>query len=985
MEKLNVSSYAPCPHWLSDEGLRTLEAGYLLPGECPRDLYLRVAHTAAKYLNKPELQQDFFDVLYKAYIGLSTPVASNFGTNKGQAISCFSAVISDSVDGIYKSLREAALLSKAGGGHGLYYGDLRPAGSPIGKNNGTSGSVLTWAKQFDLCSSSVSQGNTRRGSFAHYIPIEHPDAYDFLLAKDHLEGDPRNMLDSNIAFTITDAFMQKVLAGDEKAHKIWGKTLEMNLKVGTPYLLFIDNVNNQRSEAYKLHNLFIKTSNLCVVGDTKILTSEGHIPIKELENKTIEVWNGEVFSQTTVYKTGVNQSLLKITTDSGQELICTPYHKFHLHSGSKKNIVIKDAQDLLVNDKLIKFELPLLQQGDKILENAYANGFYTGDGTKVKNKQQIYLYGKKKKLAHLFTCKFTESKCSDRLVGNYTTLFSKFFIPNVTYSLQSRLDWFAGLLDSDGCLLTNKQYNTQGLQITSINLPFIKEVQLFLQMLGVYSKITKNKTEGIYFLPANNGTGLLREFNCKECYRLVIASSGVETLLKLGLNCHRLCIKSSKANREATQFIKIKKVEHLSYTEDTYCFTEPLRNLGMFNGILVGNCAEILEYADPLHTFVCCLCSLNLSLWEDWKDYKSQNTNKTVPELAVYLLDAVMDDFIFRGSKEPGLANAVRSAQKGRALGIGTMGLAYLYQQKNLPFHSFDSRNLNIEIHKYIKQLTEKASRDMYLEYGGCEWSEGTKMRHSLLRATAPTRTNCVISGAHSPGIEPSDSNSYTAKQAKGSFIRKNHMLEALLETKNKNTYEVWDSILYHNGSVFHLDFLDINEKLLFATAREIDPEALLIQAADRTPYIDQGQSLNRFVHPNIPIKKLNDLIFKTWKSGVKSTYYTKSSSEKIIDKVKNKAHIITKPDCIYCTKAKELFTTLGISYSEYSLDTVTHFTWNTVPQIWLEGHFIGGYHDLLEFTNINNNKSYNTSSLNSVPSLSPVTSSFQECSSCEA
>ena len=395
-------------------------------------------------------------------------------------------------------------------------------------------------------------------------------------------------------------------------------------------------------------------------------------------------------------------------------------------------------------------------------------------------------------------------------------------------------------------------------------------------------------------------------------------------------------------------------------------------------------CSEITLFTDENHSFVCCLSSLNLFKWDEWKEWKSLETGLGVIELSVYLLDAVLEEFIKRATPMVGLGRAVRSAKKGRALGIGVMGLHHLYQKKNLPFKSKAARELNIEIFKTIKERSHQASKDMALEFGEPEWCKGTGYRHSHLTAIAPTRTNSVISGAFSPGIEPTDNNYYTAKQAKGSFVRKNPLLENLLESKGFNTPETWDSILDKSGSVMHLDCLSIDEKLVFLTAREIDQEEIIRQAADRTPYIDQAQSINRFIHPNIPLKKYAELMFKAWKNGVKSLYYTKSSSEKVIGKVRNVAHIITKPDCPYCVKTKELFDEKGIEYTEYSREDVSHFGWKTVPQIWYQGHHIGGYQDLVQFVNSQSVNLKIVGGLEDTPKIiKREDSEYEECESC--
>lgn len=289
MHKLDVSSYNPSPAWLSEEGLKTLQRGYLLPEETPRDLYARVAYTACRYLNRPDLQQDFFDILYKGYLGLATPVASNFGTTKGYPISCFSTSVKDSIAGIYKHKQEAAVLSKIGGGVGVYYGNVRPGGAPIKNGSGgTSNSVVNWIAEYDKTANNVSQGSTRRGAFAHYLPIEHPDAYELMLAKDHLDGDPRKMIDGNIAFTVSDWFMIKVMQGDPDAKRIWSKALETNLKTGSPYFIFIDNVNRQNPEAYKLHGLEVETSNLC--SEIMLYTDDLHTFVCCLSSLNLARW-----------------------------------------------------------------------------------------------------------------------------------------------------------------------------------------------------------------------------------------------------------------------------------------------------------------------------------------------------------------------------------------------------------------------------------------------------------------------------------------------------------------------------------------------------------------------------------------------------------------------------------------------------------------------------------------------------------------------
>ena len=605
---------SPIPQWLSEEGKATLGRGYLMPGETPRDMHNRLATHAAKVLNRPDLHADLFEIFWNGWLGPATPVASNFGTSRGLPISCYSVHLDDSVNSIYSHLKEVAQLSKHGGGVGVYMGDVRPASAPIA-GGGRSTGVVPWAQQYDLAARVVSQGGVRRGSFAIYLPIDHPDVPELLLAKDHSKGDPRRFIDSNIGLTVTDKWIEEMIAGDTAKQELFSEVLRTRLISGSPYLVFIDNVNRQNPDCYKERNLEVKTSNLC---------------------------------------------------------------------------------------------------------------------------------------------------------------------------------------------------------------------------------------------------------------------------------------------------------------------------------------SEITLYTDDGHSFVCVLSSLNLAKYNEWKDWKG-TSGLSVPALSTYFLDAVVEDFIHKASRITSMGRAVRFAQKSRALGLGTMGLHLLYQKEGIPFASNAARQLNIEVHEFIKSESVKASRELAKCYGEPEWCAGSGLRNTHLLAVAPTRTNSVISGAFSQGVEPIDANYFVAKQAKGTFVRKNPVLEELFCERGQ-TDDVWDSVLEAKGSVQHLDFLSPHEKEVFKTAREIDQFEIVKQAADRTPFICQAQSLNLFVHPEIDGEELVRLHLAAWKNGVKSLYYLRTTSLVAQRKAKPEAKVITKDDCPYCTKLKDQLKVDGISYVEVDRASVKDFPYKTVPQLWLSGEHIGGY-----------------------------------------
>lgn len=283
-------------------------------------------------------------------------------------------------------------------------------------------------------------------------------------------------------------------------------------------------------------------------------------------------------------------------------------------------------------------------------------------------------------------------------------------------------------------------------------------------------------------------------------------------------------------------------------------------------------CTEIFLYTDEDHSFVCCLSSLNLTKWDEWKD-------TDLVEIATYFLDGVMEEFIQKAKKLRGFERSVRFAEKSRALGLGVLGWHSLLQSKMLAFDSFESMMLNSQIFRQVRDQAQAASRKLAQEYGEPEWCVGTNMRNSHLTAIAPTASNSIISGNVSAGIEPIAANAYTKKTAKGNFVQQNPLLRNLLQDKGKDTEAVWKSILENNGSVQQLDFLTDQEKEVFLTAREINQFAIVKQAGQRQKFIDQGQSVNLFFPQNASPKYIHQVHMEAWKQGLKSLYYFRSES----------------------------------------------------------------------------------------------------------
>jgi len=290
-------------------------------------------------------------------------------------------------------------------------------------------------------------------------------------------------------------------------------------------------------------------------------------------------------------------------------------------------------------------------------------------------------------------------------------------------------------------------------------------------------------------------------------------------------------------------------------------------------------CSEITLHTDENHSFVCCLSSLNLAKYEEWKD-----TNLIYD--ATWFLDGVMEEFIQRAKGLRGFENAVRSAQKGRAIGLGVLGWHTYLQEKGVPFEGLLAQFETRKIFSQIKIESERASMDLAEIYGEPLWCVGTGMRNTHLRAIAPTVSNSKLSGNVSPGVEPWAANVFTEQSAKGTFIRKNPTLVKLLKKHKLNTNETWNKILADGGSIQDINALDnitmghdIPVKEVFKTFKEINQLELVNQAGLRQQYVDQSVSLNLAFPSEATPKWLNKVHFDAWKKGVKTLYYTRTES----------------------------------------------------------------------------------------------------------
>jgi len=889
MNLLDLKALGEAPAWMQDEGFKTLQGGYLLPHETPRDMYLRVANAAASYYeNKAYWSEKFFNAMWKNWLCISSPIASNLGTSRGLPISCNSIHVGDSVDSIFKKSHELAMLSKNGAGVGIYLGDIRGRGAPI-KGNGKSEGIVPWARIYDTTTVSVSQGSTRRGASAVYLPIDHLDIEEFIQIRRPTGDVNRRCLNLNHGVCITDEWMQSLLAGDQGKRSLWQEILTARVETGEPYLFFTDNVNKANPECYTANGLSVKTSNICcLAGETLVATSEGPLRIDSLVGKTVSIFDGKNWVQNSSFSQRGEDSLVRVHLSDSSYVDSNPSHRWFASSNYEdiRKDVYRETitKDLKVGQWLEYHEAQ--NHGVEEEQGAYLKGFIVGDGTHNDDKPLLRLHS-------------TKFMCIDKLIlsgnelpiesiktncvaeigfgatkdytgakGTYGTQITKNMrglsarknaliawsaeykrdLPESIFlwSKKTKLEFLAGLLDADGTV--NK---ASDIQISSIHGKFIIKLQLLFKTLGCTANVD-----------------VMYRKDLNDLHRLSVSAYDSFRLLQI-LPTERLKPRG-KPNRKNTGWRKIVKIEALEGKHPVYCPTLPTTGkFALANGLMTGN-TEIFLHTDPDHSFVCCLSSMNLVKWDEWKDTDAV-------QVATRFLDAVLQEYIVKSEGVPGLEASRRSAIKGRAIGIGVLGWHTMLQQRLIAFDSFQAMMLNSQIFSKMREQAEIATKELAIELGEPEWCKGFGRRNTHLLAQAPTVSNSSISGGHSPGVEPVAANIFSKKSAKGTFIIKNAVLEALLKQKGHDTAEVWKSINEQSGSVQHLKLLSAEEKEVFLTAREINQFAIIKQAAQRQKFIDHGQSINLFFAANSSAKYIHEVHLLAWQEGLKSLYYLRT------------------------------------------------------------------------------------------------------------
>jgi ribonucleoside-diphosphate reductase alpha chain len=897
--------------WLNEYSQQYLESDYLVSGQSLDERVDVICQTIAKILgDKLSIADKFKENLKKGWYSLSTPIWANFGTDRGLPISCFSSTIEDNMASILYTNAEVGMMTKYGGGTAAYFGDLRGRGHPI-KNNGYSSGAVHFMQMFDSQMSVISQGSTRRGNFAAYLPINHPDIMEFLKIKS--EG--FLIQDLSFGVCVEDEWLQSMKDGDKEKRKIWAKVLEVRANVGYPYIIFTDNVNKNTADVYIDKEMKITHSNLCIAGDQRVVTSLGYLTAKELCELDIplSLFDGEKEVKSSKMKLREHSAdIFKITLENGLEHRITGYHPLPVLNTATKQISKTLCQDLKVGDIIaIQTNKGLFGELDMPKE-AFLLGLYQGDGTQTKTDIMLDLwendfdlekeiqeafnyihfkyncdnYGvinqtarlvgtRRRNPATFHTCNAGQSNVAKKRLSSRTLKkaldFKKGIVPDWIWKSSEKTQWqyVRGLLYSDGtCGMYNGKGDSIQVSLASIDLTFLKDVQLIFNNLGLQSSIRLLRKSGQNLLP--DGKGGKKYYHTKDCWRLIVSNkaSCIELDLNTGFLKRKSINLSNRKYRDNTK--KGYKISSIMYEgrEPVYCPTvESEDHIFISQGFKTFNCSEIFLPTSATESFVCDLSSMNLLHYDDWKDTDAV-------EVLIYVLDAVMEEFIEKSKNIMFMDRAHNFAKNHRALGLGVLGWHSLLQSKMIPFESMEAKLLNTTIFKGLQKKTLEASQYLATIYGEPKLLKGYGRRNSTTMAIAPTKSSAFILGQVSEGIEPHKSNYYIKDLAKGKFSIRNVHLKDLLASLQRDTSEVWESILKNKGSVQHLDFLTIEQKNVFKTFQEISPREIVIQAASRQKYIDQGQSLNLMINPKTPVKDVNALILEAWELGVKAFYY---------------------------------------------------------------------------------------------------------------
>jgi len=900
---------------LSENALRVLENRYLKKDdsgkviESPEEMFERVARAIAEVdlqygatgEEVEKLAEQFYELMGTGKFLPNSPTLMNAGTPMGQLSACFVLPVEDSMEGIFETVKQAAIIHKTGGGTGFSFSRLRPTGDIVKSTGGVASGPVSFMKVFNAATEAVKQGGRRRGANMGMLRIDHPDILEFITCKD----DVTEITNFNISVSVTDDFMKRYFEGADyplinprtgkpvrtlSTKEVFDKIVYQAWKNGEPGMVFIDRIN----KTHTLRDLGeIEATNPCVTGDTWILTPEGPAQVRDVLNKQISLALNGSFHQSTergFFKTGVKNVLL-IRTQKGYELKVTEDHLIRTVEEITRyrvKSVWKKAGELRPGDKIVLSNNRHIEwEGKGTFEEGYLLGLLLGDGTLKKEGGEIKIWGKDEGALSMmqaatqaaFTLKHRKdfqgfkkvisSTLENRLrLASLRELAIDYGIFPGKKRLTEKLEktsyqfyrgFLRGLFDADGTVI-GSQNKGVSVRLWQKDLNNLKIVQRMLHRLGIISSIYENrKSEGIKLLP--DGKGGYKKYRVEAGHELVITKDNLllfseiigfsNNVSKQNKLTEKLALFKRKLNRErfVTSVLKIVPKGR----EEVFDVEIPFVNAYDANGFYIHNCGE-----KPLLPYESCnLGSVNVASFfkgKPWyltdsrtakfsevRDRIDWKALKHTVELSVHFLDNVVDlnQYPLPQIRDITLAN--------RKIGLGIMGFADLLYQLGIPYSSKESLKAAEEIMKFIQEVAHQKSIELGAWKGpfpNIEKSifKETTRRNAVVTTIAPTGTISMIADT-SPGIEPNFSLVYVKRVLEGqSLLFVNKYLKEAAEELGFWSNELFER-LSRSRSIKKFDEIPRHIRDIFETTFDVSPEQHVRIQASFQKYVEDAVS----------------------------------------------------------------------------------------------------------------------------------------------
>ena len=688
---------------------------YRAPGEPFREAMNRIA---AGLADDDRHYRAFRDALLDMRFLPAGRVQAAIGSARHvTAINCFvSGTIPDSFvervepdhSSIMHRAEQAARTMRMGGGIGYDFSTLRPEGALVRSLQSGASGPLGFMPIFDAVGHATSSAGNRRGAQMGILRIDHPDVMRFIRAKqneDRLTG-------FNVSVAVTDEFMEALARGgtyrlrwadrdwgELDAGEVWEALMRSTWDWGEPGVFFVDAANAWNNLWYCEK---IVATNPCVGGSTPVLTDRGWVPIADLVGGTVNVWNGEEWSPVEPRPTGRDQPMVEVELSNGERLRCTRAHRWVLADGSRV-----EADDLLPGDELLETEWPVVDGGEDA-PGAYTQGVFSGDGW-VDARGRAYVSFKREDKMHGVGPHLDCVRTYDTATGyrfyalDSSKYHDKTFVPGCEWSVQSRLDWLAGLLDSDGGVAWSRgaggERTSCSAIVSSIDRGFVDRVALLLRTLGVSSNrdVDDRSERGTAAFP-----------NSRPCWRIAVKSSMLRRLQDMGLQLRRQSLEENRPRSANRVRLTVVAVRSAGVEGVVYCFTEPKAHRGCFAGILTGQCGE-----QPLPPHGACLLgSFNLPRYVTASRSFDEDAFAADIPPAVRAMDNVVD-----ASHYP-LEEQGREERAKRRMGLGVTGLANAVEAMGMPYGSPEAL-------AWQDRVMGRLTRECYLASAGLAREKG--------------------------------------------------------------------------------------------------------------------------------------------------------------------------------------------------------------------------------------------------------------------